>query len=110
MHCWSILLLDREPTTPTTSCTTWTVSRISTDYGENRSYRLYDLADSYTKSSLFAGSNGKLKNSTKGIYYGIVSDDNAASTPVANPFDTMSGMVGYGGTCWYFVLTRVPKQ
>ncbi len=47
-------------------------------YSENRSYRLYDLADSYTKSTLFASSNGKLKNSTQGILGAVVSDDDAA--------------------------------
>ena len=82
-------------------------------YSENRSYRLYDLADSYTKSTLFASSNGKLKNATKGIYYAVVSDDDAMTgAPGANPFDTIGGWVerdltteGQVG----FVLTPVPK-
>ena len=65
-------------------------------YSEHRSHRLYDLADSNTKSTLFASANGKLKNSTKGIYYAVVSDDNTAGAPVADPFDTIGGWVSYG--------------
>jgi len=79
-------------------------------YGENRSYRLYDLADSYTKSALFVSSAGILKNSTRGIVNAVVSDDDAA--PVANPFDTISGYVEYDlttGANEGFVLTPVAK-
>ena len=82
-------------------------------YNENRSYRLYDLADSYTKSTLFASANGKLKNSSKGIYSAVVSDDDGSGLPVANPFDTIGGWVNYDlttGVSAGFVLTPVPKQ
>ena len=81
-------------------------------YSENRSYRLYDLADSYTKSTLFASSNGTLKDSTKGIYGAVVSDDDAAGAPGANPFDTIGGWVGHDLTTEGnegFMLTPVPK-
>ena len=68
---------------------------------ENRSYRLYDLADNYTKSVLFASSGGDVKP-TYGISLAVVSDDNVAGAPVDEPFDTLGGF----GT----VLTPVPKR
>ncbi len=78
---------------------------------EGRSYRLYDLADSDTKIALFASRNGTLKNSTKGVYYGVVSDDNAAGGSGEAAFDTMSGMVGHTDTPnESFVLTPVPRR
>jgi len=82
-------------------------------YLENRSYRLYDLTDSFTKSTLFASSTGRLKDSTQGMQFPLVSDDNVASAPLDNPFDTMAGWVHYDlntGACEGFVLTPMPKQ
>ena len=81
-------------------------------YSENRSYRLYDLADSATKSLLFTDSSGKI-NSSIGMNLAIVSDDNAAGVPADNPFDTIGGTVGGdegASTSVAFILTPVPKQ
>jgi hypothetical protein len=49
-------------------------------HSESRSYRLDDLADSYTKTLLFASSAGDVRNSPHGIGNAVVADDNLAGT------------------------------
>jgi hypothetical protein len=68
---------------------------------ENRSYRLYDLADNYTKNVLFKSSAGDV-NPPYSFVSSVVSDDNVSGAPVDDPFDTIGGLG--------FVLTPVPKQ
>ena len=75
--------------------------------GKNRSYRLYDLADGYTKSVLFASSVGDVNGT---ICFSVVSDDNVADAPADEPFDAIGGTVVNPGVAFGIVLTPVPKQ
>ena len=78
---------------------------------ENRSYKLYDLADSTTKILLFTDSSGKI-DSTIGMNLAIVSNDNAAGVPAGNSFDTISGTLrdASSQTDRAFIVTPAPKQ
>ena len=86
-------------------------------YSNHRSYRLYDLADSYTKNALFASSAGDVKDdssaaSSSGVLFSVVSDDDAAGDPTGDPFDTIIASVkGDSSGVWYraIVLKPVPK-
>jgi hypothetical protein len=69
-----------------------------------------DLSHDYTQSTLYASSRGTLKKSTRGVYDAIVSDDEFATVPADNPYDTMGGHVNYdGGGLDTFVLTPMPR-
>ncbi|MBM4094643.1 MAG: hypothetical protein FJ276_35335 [Planctomycetes bacterium] len=78
-------------------------------YSEARSYRLYDISDSYTKSALFVDSSGRI-NSTISLNNGFPSDDNVSAVPEADPFDTLVGTISPDGVdLKSIVLTPIPK-
>ncbi|MBM4093583.1 MAG: hypothetical protein FJ276_29870 [Planctomycetes bacterium] len=72
-------------------------------HSELRSYRLYDLSDSYTKSTLFVDTSGQLKYAQ--FFPSVTSDDDVSNTPSSNPFDSITGWINPDSV----VLTPIPK-
>jgi hypothetical protein len=72
-------------------------------HSELRSYRLYDISDSYTKSALFVDSSGVLKYPA--FYPSVTSDDDVSGAPSTNPFDSITGWINPDSV----VLTPIPK-
>jgi hypothetical protein len=77
---------------------------------EARSYRLYDISDSYTKGALFVDSSGTIKDSTISLNAPHPSDDDVSGMPAADPFDTLIGRTHTSaGVGRAVVLTPIPK-
>jgi hypothetical protein len=78
-------------------------------FSERKSYKLYDISDSYTKSTLFVDSSGRVIGGS-GIQNAGISSDNVAQIPASDPFDTMFGDVVTGAdSVATVVLTPMAK-